>query len=1827
MSRELFDDQIAVIGMACRLPGANTLDEYWHNLAAGVESITWLTEEDLIGAGVPPREFRHPHYVNATFLMDDIECFDARFFGYTPREAELRDPQGRWFLEACYAAVQDSGYDPDRIDGLVGVVGGMANNMYGEHYVKRNAALSAAVGPMAINVGSAPDYLATTVSYRLGFRGPSINVQTACSTGLLAVHTASQLLRSGECDYALAGGVQVELPVRAGHTWAEGNIYTKTGHIRPFDAEASGTIFSSGVGVVALKRLSDALDDGDHIYGVLRGSAVNNDGGDRAGFTAPGVEGQVQLIVEALAAAGVHPDTIGFVEAHATGTLVGDPIEVAGLHRAYREAGGTALQSIPLGSVKANIGHLGPASGIAGLIKVCLALENQQIPPNINFDTPNPNLDLEKSPFYVVTELTPWQVGETPRRAGVSSFGIGGTNVHLVVEEAPALQPRQAVPTGSRRRWQTIPVSGKTASAAESAAHILGGALAANPDQAFEDVVFTTQVGRPAFAHRRAVVAESLEGASEALKAVAGARQANAAPAPAPQLAMMFPGQGTQHAGMGRDLYDTEPAYRDALDECAELLTPHLGEDIRGLLFAAAEDVEQAQARLLETRFSQPALFAVEYSLAALLCKAGVTPDRMIGHSIGEYVAACLAGVFTLPDALAIVAARGRLMQEMAPGAMLAVDCPVILVQSILPDDVEVAAVNGPRSTVVAGTDEAVAQARALLEGQQITCTELATSHAFHTRLMEPCLKEFAAVVAGFDRFKPALPFVSNVTGTWITDEDATDPEYWARHMRSTVLFADGMSILTGGGDVILVEVGPGDTLSRLARQIIGGQAASIVTTMRHRLRSVSDDRVLAEALGALWCQGADIDWAAWTGKRNRVPLPGYPFERQRHWAEPDPLTQAEDGGPADEADWPLPPERCTFTPVWRESPLDEPGASVAGSHFLVFHSGHPVVEALVHSLIEGDAAVTVVRPGSSFAATGPRQYTIRPEDASDLRTLFDTMSSDPPADIVHGFCVTEPADSAIGLESVTAGAADGFYSLLHLGQQLARRSGGPAIRLYVLSSNMQEISGAEQLEPAKALLLGPVMLTQREIVEVTCRSIDLALPGTLPVTVIAGQLMSEITASAMYAQVGWRGRKRWRLDYQMVHMDTPPRDPAPGATYLITGGLGALGLVVAEDLADNAPCTIVLLGRSPVPSREHWASLIEAPATNEGLRGRLTRLCALEERGSTVVTLQCDVSDESSLAAVVATVHERYGRIRGVYHSAGIPGGAMMAVRTDADAAAVLAPKVYGTLALYRLLGEEVDFLALFSSLTAATGTFGQVDYCAANNFLDAFARWATQQGRPVHSIGWMQWTESGMYADQEAAAPQAFRALQSGLRYEPAEHPLLDRRVISSDDTITFSTLLAPGSHWISSEHRLGDADVVVGTGLLEMIDGAYREAVGGTPELVDVLFLGPIGVTGPTEIRVEMRPDGNGHAVTVAVADAEGRMWAERLRCRVQPMEVGPVPTHDLAKITARCSRFTLTGDRLRSVGGMIDHGAHWTGNIKSMAVGDREELSRVEMAERFWPESGQYRLHPALLDTAVAEANYAEDRQARGENYLPFGYGRVQVREPLPPRFWVHIRHLAEPGGEIDRMTVLLMHDNGQEIARIDEYTERRVDPAAIRVIVSGAPSGPSARPLSARAQSIDEASITPDLGRDVLRRILYWRPAPHLLVVPEGIHRNLRRTRALTIDVVQRELGEARLAASGQQRLVDTVYAAPETDAQRTIAESWGSALGVAQVGLDDVFFEMGGNSLVAVQLAARMREALAVELPIAVLFDHPTVRALAEFVTQQKVDCGSGAES
>jgi len=908
---------VAITGMAGRFPGARSVDEFWDVLAAGRETVRDLTDEELRGSELDFERIGHdPAYVRRRGILDDADHFDAAFFGYSPREAALIDPQQRVWLEAAWDALEDAGVAPAKFPGKIGVFGGSYINGYllynlcrDRDYIERLVRFRAADAFQAL-ISNDKDYLPTRTSYKLNLTGPSINVQTACSTALVAVCEAVRSLLNHDADVCLAGGVCVPSPQHKGYLYQEGGMVSRDGHCRPFDARASGTVFSAGVGIVVLRRLADAIADGDHIRAVIRGVAVNNDGSDKVSFTAPSVQGQAEVIAMAQAMADVDPATITYVEAHGTATPLGDPIEVAALTKAFRMR--TARTGFcGLGSVKSNVGHLDAASGAAGLIKTVLAMEHGVLPPSLHYESPNPEIDFATSPFYVVDRLREWTV-DGPRRAGVSSFGVGGTNAHVVLEEAPRVP---APPDDAAGAWQVLPLSARTASALTRRAADLADHLARAPGLTLPSLARTLQEGRQDWEHRRIIVARSADGAEAALRAsthplVSGAHCARTIRT----VAFMFPGQGAQHPNMGRELYETEPVYRAVVDRCAEALRPRLGLDLREVLHVAPDAVESAAATLTQTAITQPALFTVELATAELWRSLGVEPAVMIGHSIGEFTAACVAGVLSVDDALRVIAERARLMAAQEPGSMLAVQLPPEALRPYLRDPaVVIAVVNGPRLVVASGPHGAVAALRARLTDDGVETTELHTSHAYHSAMMEPALAPFREAFAGVALAAPRIPMISCVTGTWLTSEQARDPGYWVHQLRATVQFSTGVAETAARADALL-EVGPGRTLATLARQSVADPRTPVVASLPHVHEDVTARAALLRAAGQLWTHGYDLDWArVRRGTAVKLRAPAYPFERERYWIEPPSRTPA---GQAAEAVPALAPAMPAAAPV-----------------------------------------------------------------------------------------------------------------------------------------------------------------------------------------------------------------------------------------------------------------------------------------------------------------------------------------------------------------------------------------------------------------------------------------------------------------------------------------------------------------------------------------------------------------------------------------------------------------------------------------------------------------------------------------------------------------------------------------------------------------------------------------------------------------------------------------------------------------------------------------------------------------------------------------------
>ncbi|MDX2506722.1 MAG: amino acid adenylation domain-containing protein [Gammaproteobacteria bacterium] len=874
---------IAIIGIAGRFPGAKNVDEFWDNLREGVESIIDIDAQDMQLSGLDPA-MQQQDYVSRCAPLDHIEDFDAEFFGYNPREVEIMDPQHRLFLEGAWSALERAGYPPADMSVPVGVFGGVARDGYLISNIASHERLLQSIGDYHTLIGNEKDYPATRVSYKLNLKGPSVNVQTACSSSGVAIHLACQSLNSGESEVALAGGCRVIVPHRAGYQYVDGGTMSSDGHVRTFDAKASGMVRGSGVAFVVLKRLDAALNDGDHIHAVVKSVAVNNDGSDKIGFTAPSGKGQSEVIKKALNKSGLNADAISYVEAHGTGTNLGDPIEVSALTNAYRESTDkTAF--CRLGSVKSNIGHLDAGACATGVIKTVLALEHEMIPPSLHYEKPNAQIDFENSPFTVNAELSAWPKTDTPRNAGVSSFGLGGTNVHIILQEAP-----QQPASSAGRTAQLLTLSAKSEYSLEKQREQLASALSASPDISLADVEYTLIKGRCQFEQRLFTVCQDVADASNVLQSgnktrlITGSR-----PEEDLSVVFMFTGQGAQYVGMGRELYELEPVYKEVVDYCSDYLKSDLELDLRDILFAD-DTQEDAASTINQTNITQPALFVTEYALAKLWMHWGIMPDAMIGHSIGEYVAACLAGVFELDDALSIVAARARFMQSRPAGKMLAVRIEEEALSGIIPDDICLAAYNTPGLCVVSGEFEAIDAFDSKLKQQQLETIPLHTSHAFHSHMMDAILDDFAQTVSKFKSSAPEIPFISSKTGTWITDEQVADPEYWSAQLRNTVRFSDGIKQLKADGDYAFLEVGPGNTLSTAVKQHnTADEQAVVIASLPHPKQKISALEAALEALGRLWIAGLSPDWGSFyqQQKRRRVPLPSYPFNRTRYWIDP----------------------------------------------------------------------------------------------------------------------------------------------------------------------------------------------------------------------------------------------------------------------------------------------------------------------------------------------------------------------------------------------------------------------------------------------------------------------------------------------------------------------------------------------------------------------------------------------------------------------------------------------------------------------------------------------------------------------------------------------------------------------------------------------------------------------------------------------------------------------------------------------------------------------------------------------------------------------------
>ncbi|MDE3155379.1 MAG: SDR family NAD(P)-dependent oxidoreductase [Acidobacteriota bacterium] len=1647
MSEASGADAIAIVGLAGRFPGAASIEAFWRHLCAGTEAIRTYTDADLAAAGVPAAALAQSGFVKAGALLDGVDRFEPAFFGFTPREAELLDPQHRLFLECAWEALETAGYDPARYAGPIGLFGGASLNTYLLFNLAPNRSLIESVGFYQTCIANDKDSLTTQAAYKLNLRGPCVTVQTACSTSLVAVHLACQQLLTFQCDLALAGGVSVKVPHVPGYQYQEGGIASPDGHCRPFDAAAQGTVSGSGCGVVALKRLDDALADRDTIVAVIRGSAVNNDGSQKVGFTAPGVDGQAEVIALAQAVAGLPPETIGFVEAHGTGTPLGDPIEVAALTKVFR-ASTDRRGFCALGSVKSNIGHLDAAAGVAGLIKAALAVQRGCIPPTLHFREPNPRLQLADSPFFVNALAHDWTAH--PRRAGVSSFGIGGTNAHVVIEQAPARPP-----AGGSRPVQLLTVAARTERALEASAVQLAAHLRETPTAPLADVAFTLQAGRKPWPRRLAVVAGDAAEAAERLTAPAGTPGAisGAARTPAPGVAFLFPGQGAQRPGMGAALYRAEPTFRADVDRACERLQPILGVDLRELLLADEAQAAAAVGRLTQTAVAQPAIFVVEHALAQLWMHWGVQPAAMIGHSLGEYVAACLAGVFTLDDALALVAERGRLMQTAPAGAMLAVALPAREVAGWLDEELALAADNAPRASVVAGPAPAIARLEAAFGARGVACRRLQTSHAFHCALMDPILDAFGEAVARTARRAPAIPFVSNLTGTWIQAEEAVDPSYWVRHLRHTVRFTEGARTLLAGSGLLPLEVGPGRALAGFCRQVAGGSDDGLPAVAS--LPGDDEVRDLLAAAGSLWVNGVAIDWEGFhDGERpGRVPLPTYPFERTRCWvdppaadvdapapaAAPEPTATAMSGTRGPDA---APVDGMFYVPRWQPQDVAAAGGE-AGPALVVLGTGGEGRE-LARGLARAGRTVRTARPGGPFGPDGADGAYIVPPNREGFTALLDALAAgDARPRIIYY------AAGAADAERTDEALTPAFFGLLGLAQAIGASGRQDPVSIVAVASGLFAVTGQEMLRaPAQALLLGPCHVIPQEYPHVACRLVDV---GPLTGEAWTAVLEAETPAPGSDVVVAYRDGTRYVRTFEPIAVSAPVPDRARirrGGVYWITGGLGGVGLAIAHHLARTGGARLLLTGRAEVPPRASWEARVREAAPDDRLAARLRELLEIEREGGEVIACRADVTDAAAMEAAATEARRRFGRIDGVVHAAGVPGGGVIALKTVEAARRVLDPKVEGTVVLASLLDpRETGFLVLCSSIAGLQGGFGQVDYAAANAFLDAFAaHHARARGLFTTAIDWDAWREVGMAVD--AAEAMRRRAAGGPVRSLATTGSPFDAAERQADGTVRCRLALETARDWRLDEHRLNGEPLLPGTAYLEMIAAALALAHPGhvlmleqivlgapllagvpaaTPIDVEVLLVPRAGTGGETvyDVKVRARRDPHGDWTTHAAGTARVATEVERG-----------------AGLEEACARFAGAAAQPVAVesaaGSPLAFGPRWTSR-RTVRHHGGEMFSEIELPAAFEADLPRSMLHPALLDVALG----VPARDGDAGLFLPFMYERVVVRRPLPGRVSSWVRP-ADAGSlrQTRSFDVSVFDEAGEEVAAIQGYTVKR-----------------------------------------------------------------------------------------------------------------------------------------------------------------------------------------
>ncbi|NOQ28403.1 MAG: SDR family NAD(P)-dependent oxidoreductase [Bacteroidales bacterium] len=1306
--------EVAIIGISMMAPGAKNVNDFWINLKKGKESIKFFSENELIELGLEKEILENPNYIKAQGVIEDKDYFDSGFFNYLPDEAKILDPQIRKLSECVYAALEDAGCNPYRYEGRIGMYAAASSNLAWE--VKSNFLSTTNVNSFAATQLSEKDFISTLISYKLNLKGPSETIDTACSSSLVAINRAYKSILLGECNIAVAGGASLSSQKTKGYLYNENSIYSPDGHCRTFDIEAKGTVGSEGVGVVVLKRLKNALKDKDQIYAVIKGGAVNNDGNRKVGFTAPSIDGQMEVLKLAQRTSKVEPESISFIEAHGTGTVLGDPIEIKALKQVFKKN-----KYCDIGSVKSNIGHTDKAAGIISFIKVALCLHNKQLVPSLNFNTPNPKCGFEDSSFHVNTTLKEWKNNEYPLRAGVTSLGVGGTNAHVILEETPLMEKQNH----KERKYKLIVLSAKTTSSLEAYTGKFIDHLHTNKNLNLSDIAFTLQKGRNSFSNRLMLVGQSQSEIAEGLRTMSKEVKTNKVQNLNRRIVFMFPGQGSQYLNMGLELYETEVFFKQVMDQCMNIAKNYIDYDIHNIIFNQGKD------EINNTEYTQPILFIFEYSLAKLLMHWGIEPDCMIGHSIGEYVAACISGVLKLEDAIKIVISRGKLMQELESGLMLSVALSKQELEGLIKGfNLSLAAVNSSKMCVVSGEKEIIKDFEEFLTKKGHECKILHTSHAFHSFMMNPMLSKFKNILNDVIFSKPEIPYYSNVNGNEVSFDEINNSEYWCDQIRNPVQFSDSLNLLLKDKDSIFIEVGPGRTLCSFVNQHENKKSSQkVLNLIKHPKEDISDQYYLFNKIGELWLNGKEPNWENIYEEedRRKVSLPTYSFEKNKYLAEFDlkKTLSLENKGKTernDIKDW-------FYSPGWKKSyTIHEDENNFKGKINLLFADKSGICSSL-GKVLKGNSEITIfIDIAETFKQISEYHFTLNPEKTEDFNTLYKTLEAKGlmPDRIIHMWSLYNIENHKLTIDSFKKEQRLGFYSLLYIVNAFNRSNN--KLELDVITNNLYKvIDDSEKIIPEKSTIIGVIDTIPNEFNNITTKCIDVCVENEIDNGSIVSQIYQELHISDKNKHVAYRRENRWIRYFEPIEIKEKKQVSniiKNDRVILITDGLEGIGFELAKYLSGKYNSKLILTGRKPL---------------NKELNIKINKI-----QGD-IIYLQVDVSNANDMKEKLEDAEKRIGTINGIIHCAGI-----IHTRNKKQIEEVLSSKIYGTIILNDIVKDkELDYFILSSSLASAINPFEHVGYTSANNFQESFAQYRMRNKNYTLSIGWDAWKDVGMTFD----------------------------------------------------------------------------------------------------------------------------------------------------------------------------------------------------------------------------------------------------------------------------------------------------------------------------------------------------------------------------------------------------------------------------------------------------------------------------------------------